>query len=78
LGLFSLEKRRLQGNPREAFQYLKESYRKEGDGLSSRVCGDRIRGNGFKLREGRFRLHIRKRYFTVRVVKYCNRLLVLG
>jgi len=60
------------------FQYLKGSYRKEGDRLFSRVCGDRIRGNGFKLREGRFRLHIRKRYFTVRVVKYCNRLLVLG
>ena len=56
------------------FQYLKGSYRKEGDRLFSRVCGDRIRGNGFKLKEGRFRLDIRKKCFTVRVVRQWNRL----
>ena len=59
LGFFSLGKRRLQGNPREAFQYLKESYRKEGDRLFSRVCADRTRVNCFKLREGRFRSVLR-------------------
>ena len=54
LRLFSLEKRRLQGDLIEAFQYLMWSYRKEGDRLFSRVCGDRARGNGFKLKEGIF------------------------
>ena len=56
------------------FQYLKGSYRKEGDRLFSRVCGDRIRGNGFKLKVGRFRLDTMKKSFTGRVVRHWNRL----
>jgi len=74
MGLLSLEKRRLEGDIRAAFQYLKGAYRKDGEGLFTRACTDRTRGNGCKLKDCRFRLDIRKKFFTVRVVRHRNRL----
>ncbi|GAB0190791.1 triadin [Grus japonensis] len=70
LGLFSLEKRRLWG----AFQYLKGAYKKAREGLFTRAYSDRTRTNGFRLKEGRFRLDIGKKFFTMRVVRHWNRL----
>ncbi|KFQ19872.1 hypothetical protein N332_11622, partial [Mesitornis unicolor] len=76
LGLFSREKRRLQGDLIAAFQFLKRSYRKAGEGLFTRAGSDRMRGNEgrFKLEEGRFKLDIRNKLFTVKVVRHRHRL----
>jgi len=72
LGLFSLEKRRLCGDLLAAFQYLKGPTRKlERDFLQGPV----VKGQGgMALKEGRFRLDIKTKFFTVRVVRHWNRL----
>ena len=74
LGLFCLEKRRLWEDFRAAFRYLRGTYEKAGERLFTRACSDRTSGKGFKLKEGRYRLDIRKKFLTVRVVSHWNKL----
>ena len=65
-----MERRRVQGDLIVAFQYLKGAYKQEGEQLFTRVDRDRTKGNGFKLRQERFRLDIRKKVFTQRMVTH--------
>ena len=46
-----------------AFKYLKGAYEQKGERLFTRVDSDRTRGNGIKLRQGRFSLDIRRKVF---------------
>jgi len=55
LEFFRLEKREVQGDLTAAFQYLKGTYNKDGEELFTRMCHDRTRRNGFKLKKGRVR-----------------------
>jgi len=72
MGLFSMEKRRLRDTL--LWPFLKGTYKKAGKGLFTRAHSESARSTGFKLKEGRCRLDVRKKFCTMRVVRHWNRL----
>jgi len=74
-----LKKRRLWAELFVTFQYVKGLIGKtDGERIFTSVCSDRTRSNSFKVKETRSRLDIRKKLFTLRVVRHWNRLSRLG
>lgn len=63
LWLFTLKKKKPQGDLAEVFLYFKSSFKKDGDKICSRTCCNWTRGNAFKQKMAQFCLDIRKRFF---------------
>ena len=57
-----------------AFQYLQGTCKQEGDQLFTQADSEMIRGDGFKLKEGKFKSAIRGKLFTERVARPWHRL----
>lgn len=73
-GLVSLERRSLGRNPMALDGFLRRESRERGADLLSLEGSERMCGDVSELCQAKFRLNIRTRYFTKRVVKCWNSL----
>jgi len=73
-GLSSLEHMRLRGSLTALYRFVRRGSGERDADPFSLVSSNRTCRNGSKLHQGRFRLDIRKHFFTEGVVKYWNRL----
>ena len=74
LNLFSLHKRRLREDVVACYKLVRGDQQALGESLFPRALPGMTRNNGHKLAEGKFRLDIRRRYFTVRAARIWNQL----
>jgi len=72
--LFSLKKRRLQGDLINAYKYLKGGCQEDGGKCLSVVPSDKTSGNCHKVKHRKFHLNMRKNFFTLRGTEHWNRL----
>lgn len=70
LGFFSLEKGRLWETLLQSSHTERELIRQMGTGFYNSAHNDRTRGNGFKVKDGRFRLARKKTFFMMTAMKH--------
>ncbi|KAJ7398546.1 hypothetical protein BTVI_124090 [Pitangus sulphuratus] len=70
-GLFNLEE--TEGRPHCSYNFLMRGRGWKDIDLFSVMMSDKTQGNGLTLCQGRFSLHIRKKFFTQRVFGHWNR-----
>lgn len=66
--------RRLRGDLIAVYSFLTRGSGQGDANLFSLVSSDRTQGNGLKLHQAKFRLGIRKQFFTERLAKHWNKL----